>query len=182
MPLLPELARLRVCVFREFPYLYEGNPAYEQAYLRTYAEASGAAVIVALDGEHVAGASTCLPLSLETANVQKPFLEAGEDVSKIFYFGESVLEAPYRGRGIGVEFFAAREAQARASLHTITAFCAVQRPATHKLRPAGYVPLDDFWRRRGYAKRPELTCAMSWRDVGEAAESEKTMTFWTRTL
>ncbi|GLR67395.1 GNAT family acetyltransferase [Acidocella aquatica] len=173
---------MRVCVFREFPYLYDGNTAYEQTYLRTYAQAPGAAVVVAWDGEHVAGASTCLPLAAETPNVQKPFLDAGVDISKVFYFGESVLERAYRGQGIGVKFFDAREAQARATGHAITTFCAVQRPADHPLRPAGYVPLDEFWHHRGYTKRPDLTCVMSWRDVGAAVESEKTMTFWTKTL
>ena len=182
MPLLPELARLRISVFREFPYLYDGDAAYEQTYMRVYAQAPGAAVIIARDGEKIIGASTCLPLAAETANVQKPFLDAGEDVSQIFYFGESVLEKAYRGQGIGVRFFDAREAQARATGHRVTAFCAVRRPADHPLRPAGYVPLDEFWRHRGYAKRPALSCTMSWRDIGGAEASEKIMDFWTRTL
>eukprot|EP01031_Cornospumella_fuschlensis_P048144 gene48144-58971_t len=30
---LPALARLRITVFRDFPYLYDGDPAYEAAYL-----------------------------------------------------------------------------------------------------------------------------------------------------
>jgi GNAT superfamily N-acetyltransferase len=167
-------------VFHEFPYLYEGDAAYELNYLRVYANTPGAAVIVARDGAHVVGASTCLPLSAETPNVQKPFLEAGMDISRIFYFGESVLEADYRGQGIGVAFFAAREAQAAG--FATTAFCAVQRPSDHPLRPADYIPLDEFWTHRGYTKRPELLCRMSWRDVGEAAESEKTLMFWTKDL
>lgn len=182
MPLLPELARLRISVFHEFPYLYDGDAAYEQTYLRVYAQAPGAAVIVARDGGKIIGASTCLPLTAETANVQKPFLDAGEDISKVFYFGESVLEQAYRGQGIGVHFFDARETQARATGHPVTAFCAVRRPADHPLRPAGYVPLDEFWRHRGYTKRPALSCTMSWRDIGEREPSEKIMDFWTRTL
>ena len=41
--LLPELARLRIIVFRAFPYLYDGTLDYEQRYLRTYAEAAWSA-------------------------------------------------------------------------------------------------------------------------------------------
>lgn len=137
-------------------------------------------MIVARDGGRVVGASTCLPLAAESANVRKPFLDAELDVSRIFYFGESVLETGYRGQGLGVAFFAAREAQAAG--YATCAFCAVQRPVDHKLRPPGYVPLDEFWKHRGYRPRPELVCRMSWRDVGENALTEKTLMFWTRDL
>ncbi len=178
MPLLPELADLRIKIFRDFPYLYEGDAASELTYLRTYVAAPGAAVIVAQDGDSIVGASTCLPLREETPNVQKPFIDAGWDTGALFYFGESVLRHEYRGQGIGVKFFEYREAQAAG--FTTTAFCAVQRPAARA--PAGYKPLDDFWHKRGYTKQPNLTCQMSWRDVGDTGESEKTLTFWTKVL
>ncbi len=177
---LPALARLRIEVFRAFPYLYEGNAAYEHDYLRTYVKVPGAAIVLAKAGERIVGASTCLPLSAETPNVQRPFREAGMDVSRIFYFGESVLLPEYRGRGAGVAFFKAREAQAQG--YATTCFCAVQRPKEHPLRPKDYVPLDEFWHHRGYRRRDDLFCFMSWRDIGEAAETEKKLIFWTKTL
>jgi GNAT superfamily N-acetyltransferase len=150
--------------------------------LRLYAEAAQAAVIVARAGGQIIGAATCLPLPAETANVQKPFHDAGWDISRVYYFGESVLEKSYRGRGIGVKFFAAREAEARAHGYPVTAFCAVQRPADHPARPKDYQPLDDFWRRRGYTPHPELVCTMSWREVGAQHETAKPLMFWTREL
>jgi GNAT superfamily N-acetyltransferase len=137
-------------------------------------------VVVARDDGRIVGASTCLPMAAEHGGVQQPFLDAGIDISGIFYFGESVLEAAYRGRGIGVAFFQAREAQAAG--YKTTTFCAVQRPADHPLRPKDYVPLDEFWRHRGYRPRPELVCSMAWRDVGETAETRKTLMFWTKDL
>ncbi|MCL5974858.1 MAG: GNAT family N-acetyltransferase, partial [Gammaproteobacteria bacterium] len=36
---IPELAKLRIQVFRDFPYLYDGDPDYEARYLQTYIEA-----------------------------------------------------------------------------------------------------------------------------------------------
>jgi GNAT superfamily N-acetyltransferase len=182
-PFLPALSSLRIKIFRDYPYLYDGDLAYEQTYLQTYAEAPRAAVILARIGETIIGASTCLPLAHETANIQKPFVDAGADVNSIFYFGESVLDGAYRGRGIGVRFFEAREAHARSfGVYSTAAFCAVDRPADHPLRPAGYAPLDMFWTARGYTRRDTLTCAMCWRDLGEVAETEKTLTFWTKPL
>jgi GNAT superfamily N-acetyltransferase len=180
LPLLPDLARLRIGVFREWPYIYDGDVAHEETYLQTYVKAEGAAVVIAEAGQKIVGAATCLPMLAATPNIRQPFIAHGWDVSKVFYFGESVLLKAYRGRGIGVKFFAAREAQA-ASFET-TAFCAVVRPATHPLRDPDYTPLDSFWTHRGYTKRPELACRMTWRDRGAAEDTEKTLVFWTRSL
>jgi GNAT superfamily N-acetyltransferase len=180
LPLVPDVARLRIGVFREWPYIYDGDFAHEEQYLQIYVKAAGAAMIVAEAGKKIVGAATCLPMLAETPNVQKPFIAHGWDVSKIFYFGESVLLRDYRGRGIGVQFFAAREAHA--SGFETTAFCAVERPAAHPLRDPDYTPLDNFWTHRGYAKHPELTCRMTWRDRGATEDTEKTLVFWTKSL
>lgn len=182
-PLLPDLARLRTSVFREWPYLYDGEPGYEERYLATYIASPLAAVVVAFDAASPIGMSTCIPLAAETDNVRRPFLARGWDPARFFYFGESVLLPQWRGRGIGVEFFRRREAHARrVSAADYACFCAVQRPADHPVRPAGYVPLDEFWRRRGYRFYPELVCRMGWKEVGRPAETEHTLAFWMKSL
>ena len=43
--ILPDLARLRMTVFRDWPYLYDGTLEYEEKYLNRFAEAKGAVVI-----------------------------------------------------------------------------------------------------------------------------------------
>jgi GNAT superfamily N-acetyltransferase len=180
---LPELARLRITVFRDFPYLYRGSEAYEQRYLRTYAAAEGSVIVGAFDGNRVIGASTGLPLAREPDDLTRPFAEHGYDVDRVFYFGESVLLPEYRGHGIGVRFFAEREAHARElGRFAWTAFCAVVRPADHPRRPEGYVPLDAFWRRRGYQPVPGLVGRISWQDLDEEQESAKPMQFWVKAL
>ncbi|HZP92595.1 MAG TPA: GNAT family acetyltransferase, partial [Burkholderiales bacterium] len=126
---------------------------------------------------------TGLPMEAETEEVKRPFVERGYDPNRIFYFGESVLGKGYRGLGIGVRFFAEREAHARAlGRFGWTCFCAVRRPADHPRRPKDYVPLDAFWNRRGYAKHPELSTTFQWREIDEAAESPKPMVFWLKRL
>ncbi|MQX37790.1 GNAT family N-acetyltransferase [Roseospira navarrensis] len=180
---LDDLARLRIAVFRAFPYLYDGDAAYERRYLRTYVETPGGVLVAALDGDRVVGAATGVPLVGEPDDVRRAVADGGLDVAATFYFGESVLLPAYRGRGLGVGFFEAREAHARAlGGMTHAVFCAVERPADHPRRPADYVPLDAFWRRRGYAPLPGARCAFSWRDLDEPAESPKPMAFWVRRL
>ncbi|MFO1422583.1 MAG: GNAT family N-acetyltransferase [Candidatus Competibacteraceae bacterium] len=182
-PWLPELARLRIQVFREFPYLYDGSAAYEEKYLKTYVDAPDSVMVLVRDSERVVGASSGLPLATETPNVIEPFLAHGHDPSRIFYYGESVLLPEYRGRGLGKRFFEERAAHVRElDRFDIACFCAVERPADHPRRPAGYVPLDALWNRQGFVKHPELRTTFSWRDLDEATESSKPMVFWLKTL
>ena len=61
-PFIPSLAALRIQVFREYPYLYEGDLSYEEKYLQDYSRIPDSVVVLALDGERVVGASTALPL------------------------------------------------------------------------------------------------------------------------
>jgi GNAT superfamily N-acetyltransferase len=182
-PFIPALARLRIAVFRDWPYLYEGDQTYEERYLRIYAESPRAAVVLALDGAEVVGASTCLPLADETGNVQAPFRAAGISIDRVFYFGESILLRPYRGTGAGVRFFEAREAHARrVSACDIAAFCAVQRSPDHPAKPADAVPLDGFWRRRGFTPAPTSFQCISQVRLGAAEETPHRLAFWLKSL
>ena len=71
---IPELARLRIEVFRDFPYLYDGNYDYEEKYLQTYIDTPDSVIVLAFDGDKVVGASTALPMRYETDELKKPFL------------------------------------------------------------------------------------------------------------
>lgn len=113
-PYLPEVARLRIAVFREWPYLYDGDLDYEARYLEVYARSGSAVLVLVRDGERVVGASTGIPLAEESEPFRKPFIKAGIPPETVFYCGESVLDPAYRGRGLYRQFFAHREAHARA--------------------------------------------------------------------
>ncbi|MGY6631651.1 MAG: GNAT family N-acetyltransferase [Wenzhouxiangella sp.] len=175
-----DLARLRIQVFREFPYLYEGSLDYERDYLAGFAAAEGAVLVLALDGERVVGCATAMAMAGAEAAFRQPFEQAGMAIDSIVYFGESVLLPDYRGLGVGHRFFDEREREAHRLGARLTTFCAVQRPDDHPLRPANYRSLHPFWHKRGYRQRPELTTRFRWQDVDESAESAKTMVFWTR--
>ena len=128
LPHLDDVARLRIAVFRDWPYLYEGDVGYERAYLAAYAHSADSVVVLARDGDQVIGASTGIPLARDGTEFQAPFLARGIDVQKVFYCGESVLLPGWRGRGIGHAFFDAREAHARnLGGFDWTAFAAVDR-------------------------------------------------------
>lgn len=183
LPHLPALARLRIAVFRDWPYLYDGSLDNERSYLASFAQSRNAGLAVAFDGDAAVGCSSCLPLAEEDDNVRAPFAQRGWDLGRFFYFGESVLLPAYRGQGIGVGFFRAREAHARAvSDADFATFCAVRRPPDHKLKPPGAVPLDAFWRKRGFTPYPDLVCTMHWKQVDGPGKAENTLSFWLKSL
>ena len=182
-PALADLARLRIEVFREWPYLYDGSYAYERDYFANFAESAGAVVVVARDGGRIVGAATGAPTGGHAEELAAPFRDAGYDIQPLFYLGESVLLRGYRGRGIGHAFFDGREGHARAlGGFTHASFCAVVRPADHPQRPADYRPLDAFWRKRGYEPVPGLVGSFQWLDIGAAEETAKPMQYWMKTL
>jgi GNAT superfamily N-acetyltransferase len=183
-PFIDHVARLRIEVFHEYPYLYVGDMDYERRYLSTYVQDPESLVVIAFDEDGcVRGASTGVPMAHEQADFRRPFEAQGFDTDAIFYFGESVIERDWRGRGTGVEFFREREAYAaRLGRFRWTCFCGVVRPDGHPLRPAGYEPLDEFWARRGYRRIPGLATTFSWKEIGEAAESPKPMQFWMKEI
>jgi len=181
-PFIEDVARLRIEIFRAFPYLYDGSFDYEEQYLRTYSQSANSLFVLVFDGERVVGASTGVPMEKADSAMQEPFLQQHYPVEQIFYFGESVLLSRYRGRGIGKQFFEKREAFARALDSQFTAFCAVERPTDHPLRPAGYRPLDGFWQKQGYEKQKELFTFYEWKDINEEQERAKKMVFWLKAL
>jgi len=179
---IDDLAGLRIAVFADFPYLYAGDPAYERDYLREFAAAPDAVLVAAFDGARIVGAATASPMAAQKAEFRAPFEARGIDTAALFYFGESVLLADYRGRGIGHAFFDHREARARDCGAGSATFAAVIRPADHPARPAGYRPLDAFWTGRGYAPVPGLVTELAWQEHGEPDESPKPMQYWMRRL
>ena len=177
-----DLARLRIDVFRDWPYLYDGTVEYERAYLQTYEHSRDPIVIGVYDGDTLVGASTGAPLAEHADDFFQAFAGTTINIDKMFYCGESLLLPQYRGRGIGHVFFDQREAFARSLGFEQICFAAVVRPADHPLKPDAYQPLDAFWRKRGYDRLPGAVAHFSWKDIDQTEETEKPLQMWGRDL
>ena len=179
---LDDVARLRIEVFQAWPYLYDGDLDYERRYLQSYRDSDQAIVVGAYDGTRLVGASTGAPLTDHAEDFAAAFARTNLDLKDIFYCAESVLLPDYRGQGVGHRFFDLREAHARDFGFSKCAFCGVQRPLDHPMRPDSYRPLDAFWRARGYAPLPGVVAEFKWKDLGDEAETAKPLQFWIRDL
>ena len=60
---LDDMARLRIKVFRDWPYLYDGDVDYERRYLEPYRTSAGAILVGAFDGTELIGAATGTPMT-----------------------------------------------------------------------------------------------------------------------
>lgn len=180
--LLPDLADLRIRVFRDWPYLYDGSMDYEKTYLTPYAHNPSAVVVGAWHDEVLVGAATGAPMEDHAEDFGRPLCDAGYRLEDVFYFGESVLLPSFRGQGVGHAFFDHREAKARALGRRYACFCSVMRPLHHPARPPSYRPLDTFWTKRGYAPLEGMEATFAWRDVGDTDETIKPMQVWMRDL
>ena len=179
---LPDVARLRIEVFRDFPYLYDGDPAYEESYLQVYRDSDAAIVVGAFDGPRLIGAATGTPMEDHAEEFGAALAGTGFALERTFYCAESVLLRAYRGQGIGHRFFDLREDHARGLGRTHCAFCGVLRPDDHPLRPDGYLPLDGFWRKRGYAPVDGAVAHFRWKDIDRTDETDHALQFWMRAL
>ncbi len=179
---LDAVAALRIAVFRDWPYLYDGDAAYEREYLDAYAASADSVFVLAFDGDAIVGASTGLPLADDSAEFRAPFDAAGIDATRVFYCGESVLLPAYRGQGLGHAFFDHREAHARSlGRFDLSAFCAVDRDPADPRRAAGHRDNDAFWIKRGYVRQPGMTMRLRWNEI-DRGDIEHALTFWTRRL
>jgi len=180
---IPSIAALRVQVLRDFPFLYPDSLEEEIHFLRKLSQRKEAIAVLVFDGPQMVGASIGSPLEEEPQEALQPFIDRDLNASDYFYFGASTLLKPYRGRGLGHHFFDQREAHAKkAKRFKHSCFSSILRPKDDPRRPPDHPSLEDFWKKRGYAEHPDFRYAMTWKDIGQEAETPKQMVYWIKDL
>ena len=179
IPYIHKIAELRITIFREYPYLYEGEMSYEERYLLMYSRTEDAMLVIAEDNQEVVGAITGLPLTKSMEEIKCLFIEKTIPADRIFYLGEIVLLQEYRNKNIGYMMYQQFEkAVKEMQLYEKIAICEVVRIENDLRKPLGYKPLDNFWNRQGYVKQPDLIAYFSWKEIGATEETKHPMVFW----
>src|SRR5512133_3828226 len=150
---LDDLATLRLDIFPEYPYLYQGRREDELIYLATYAEAPDACVILTYDGITVIGAATGMPLIHEDTQMLDAFSGTLFPLNEVYYVGELLFRLDYRNCGLGRKLLDRLESHIRSLGRYRRLTCAtVERPEDHPLRPHDYFPITRFLARTGFVR------------------------------
>ena len=182
-PYIHSIAKLRSEVLRDYPYFEEPDLNYNTQYLKTISSCKEAIAVLIFDNTTLVGVSLGYPLALESPDFQLPFKERNLPISSYYFFGESILLKPYRGRGIGHHFFDAREAHvSHLPAFKQICFCVPLQMESSAGRPSDFVPLHDFWRKRGYVNHPEMQIHVSRKRVEGIHPQESVMTFWIKEI
>lgn len=181
LPWIPSIAQLRITVFREYPYLYEGTLESEEEFLQIYAQSERSLLVLAKEEERVIGAVTGVPLDESYPEIKDLFAKNIIPASDVFYLGEILLYREYRKKLIGQRMYKAFEKAVPKKYRKI-ALAEVARSPFDPRKPFDYISLEKFWTLKGYMKYPELLCFFSWKDIGASEATEKPMIFWIKEL
>lgn len=179
IPYIHKVAELRIAVFREYPYLYDGELSYEERYVHMYSQTKDAILVIAEHNHEVVGAITGLPLAESQKEIKALFIKNDIPSERFFYLGEIILLQEYRRKKIGDLMYQQFEkALEEMEFYEKIAICEVVRAENDLRKPLDYKSLDRFWSRRGYVKHPDLVVYFSWREIGGAGEVKHPMVFW----
>ncbi len=177
---IDDIARLRIQVFREFPYLYDGNEVYEKEYLKKFAEINESIVVLALDNDKVIGAFTSLPMRFEQEGVKREI--PSDWIENAFYLSEIVLEKTYRKQGIGRTMFQMMLDKINTlQNYNRILFAAIERDENHPNKPLDYITNDKIWNKQGFQKT-HFHSEISWKEINEETESSKKLSIWEKEI
>lgn len=177
---LEALASLRIDIFREYPYLYDGHREDELKYLRLYMETPDAFVISVNDSEFMVGAATGMPLCQEHKSLIDPFVGISYPVNEVFYVGEVLFYPAYRDCGLGLQLMEHIEEHVRTfEIYRYLTCATIVRPENHPLCPENYVPIDRFLNRTAFKMLPGVTTSFAWKEI-DGSSCEHPMQFWVK--
>jgi GNAT superfamily N-acetyltransferase len=159
------IAALRISIFKEYPYLYDGDIQTETEYLKSYSKSKNSVLIIVKDKQKVIGAVTGIPLAEADEMFLTPFPK-NQSIHSIFYLGEILLLKEYRGKGIGYQMYRIFEdlVRQKKQYHKI-AIAEVIRDQNDPRKPKNYISVHKLWERLGYIEHPEIVMQCSYKTV-----------------
>ncbi|MFA8450044.1 MAG: GNAT family N-acetyltransferase [Bacteroidales bacterium] len=181
---IPFLSKLRIKIFKEYPYLYDGDLEYEKEYLNTYANSKNAFVISLSLNNRIIGACTAIPLLEEVDEFKTPLTKENYKIEELFYIGEIILEKEFRNCGKGKELMQTAITYIKNNYpkYKKIIICTVNRDNNSYPIPNEYKDLKYLWEKFNFKKLERPIAYFSWKEINETEESLKPMNFWITTV
>jgi len=186
-PLLPFVANLRVNIFRNYPYLYDGNIAEEMENLEKYAQHNNSALAIAYCNETPVGflcGSDLMHYSVHFENSIEDLFKSGNLHAKNYYYCADIIILPeHRGKYLAPQLFDAIENYAQQKGYTASCFI-TEHHENHPLKPHDHKSLVPLWNNLNYQKSALITYA-TWQTYqldGTIKSEQHPLIFWLKTL
>ncbi len=182
LPFIDIVANFRINVFKEFPYLYEGNIEDERGYITSYTEHDDANIILIYKGDSAIGFSSSLPLSMESEYITDVIKNAGLDINDYLYLGEAIINKEYRGIGILNNIIDIHTSEAKKLNLSKFCFMAVLRDSNHPNTPKddNYIANEVIFSKKGFSPINDCYVNIEWKNCITGNMEENTLQFYTK--
>ncbi len=172
--LIPEIAKARLELFKEFPYLYEGTYENESKYLKDFACNPKSIILTAHEGDKLIAfvTATAVESGFELTEAIKDLMQGqGIDTGKYFYISEMMVYPEFRSFELQNKLKKDIENYALKNNYSKTCFLSVFRENDHPLRPERYKEVSRLWKFNKYHKT-EISTEFEWNTVQKDSESK----------
>jgi GNAT superfamily N-acetyltransferase len=167
-------ANLRISIFREYPYLYQGDLLTEKQYFDMFGD--NTICVIAKDGSAIVGIIIGTPLQEVFKRLLEPLTEA--PIEKMFYLADILVLKSYRGQQIGHTLYQLFEKEVqKTGLFTNILIREIFKSPDDPKKPSDYYSLDLFWNKKGFKKMEGITQQDQWKAIGDDDLSFHTMIY-----
>jgi len=163
-PFLPFIAQLRINIFRDYPYLYEGNLKEEMDDLEHCSQLIDNALAIAFHQDTPVGFLYGIPLIEFSSHFENPVIDLFKEKEltpeTCYYFADIIILPEHRGNNLSKKLFNALETYAQERGYHSASFI-TESHESHPLKPLNYKQLEPLWYSLQY-KKTGLTSYGSW--------------------
>lgn len=181
------IADFRINIFKEYPYLYEGNIDAEYDYLKNYLTNNQSILVIAKSQKKIIGLATGVPVMSDfplLQGVRDEYLRRNIDPSLYYYYGEVIIDKNFRGKKIGSKLRQLMDEKIKTwNFHNVCVFTVI-REKEHALRPKNYIDMEKILEHLGFQRSGyEIHC--KWPTIinkDKVEIIENTMELWEKRI
>lgn len=168
------IASLRLMMFKEFPYLYDGTLEQEEKYLSFYSDSPDGTLILAKQDDCIVGLLTGMPVNKICELIpdfKKILTENKRNTQPAYYYGEALVLPAYRGQGILTKMFQEEDNAIKKMGYNIAYGITAIREKDDSRRPVNYRDTDTLWTHLGLIKT-NMAFGGEWPTVTKSGETK----------